>query len=141
MESLFYIFRIRINRIEFRKIFLIYRGKKAKCSCKYWSRIPREFREISFSEIIEISRRSMTIIEFFCFFLHVPLGPETVSGKNNDIVFFEHSRLHEKSPLEHHMANPFGKYGLPERDHLALESEFTRIKASLREKSSYKVSI
>ena len=141
MESLFYIFRIRINRIEFRKIFLIYRGKKAKCSCKYRSRIPREFREISFSQIIEVSRWSVTIIEFFCFFPHMPLGSETVSGKNNDIVFFQYSRLHKKSPLEHHMANPFGKYGLTERDHLALESELAGVKTPFAKKSCYKISI
>jgi hypothetical protein len=83
----------------------------------------------------------MAVVVCFGIFSHVSEGPKTVSRKNHYIIVGKHPCMPEKSPLEKHMANTFGKDGFPKRYHSPRKSEFTWVKTPFGEKPRNKVCI
>lgn len=98
-------------------------------------------RHISLSEIKNISRWSMAIIDFFSSFWNIPNRIETISRKYHHIIISQESSLLDTSILEDRMPESLCKNRLPKSYHLPRESEFSWIKTSLRKKSRYEISI
>lgn len=95
----------------------------------------RKMTHIGFSKIKHISRRRMTIIIYFCICAYMPECIEAVPREDNDIIFTKHFCFFLKSLDQCQVSYSLCKDWLPKWDNLPIETEFTRIKTSLRKKS------
>ena len=81
----------------------------------------------------------MTIIDFFGCFWDISDGIETIPRKYHDIILREESSFWEKSIFENCVSESFCEDRLSQWDHLPSESELSRIKTPLREKTRYQI--
>ncbi len=100
---------------------------------------PGEFRHISMAKIKNIPRRGMTIVDFLCICSDTRDCIETIPWEYHNIVLVQEFGLIEKSRLEDCMSESFHEDGTPEWDHLACESQLSRIKTPLGEKPRYEI--
>ncbi len=99
----------------------------------------RNLRKVIFSKVENIAWWGVAIVYFSGFWCQVFYGIETISRKNHRIILAQKLGPKAKSVFQYFMSDPFHKYGLPERNHLALKSQCSRIETPLREKSSHQI--
>ena len=96
---------------------------------------------IAITEVKNIPRWRMTIVDFFGSFGNISNRIKTIPRKYHYIIVSEESSLLDKSILEDCMAKSLCKNRLPKSYHLPSESEFSWIKTPFREKPRYQICI
>jgi len=135
------ILRIGENMIHQRKLLRVASSFSIQYSISNFVEPLWKSHHITITEVKNIPRWCMTIVDFFGSFWNISNRIETIPRKYHYIIINQESSLLDKSILEDRMPESLCKNRLPKGYHLPSESEFPWIKAPFREKPRYQICI